>query len=305
MMMRLFFRILFFVLCAFQGLYAQDGPGMPLQPAVSILRVGEARELPTRMDFYTVPNAPYSQWNQAKSAEPAWQGLEADLAAAFVDWMRKVRGINLAFDPLFYKNAAELKAAMLADPSHAVGVMVSDAGVDPVLDSGWAPSLPWLSSKTGVLVPLSNTGVWNDWKSGLKSGEGARWVVHRSPMSLSWMRAWSVQVSSKGSIEDMEDELSWWKALGKSKSPVVGVADVGTLSYALRQEGAYAWNVHVPQGQKSSIRSLVFPGQSLLAPYWKEFLSSGWGWASSKEMKDLLEKHFGYAAQEHIQPVRP
>jgi hypothetical protein len=93
--------------------------------------------------------------------------------------------------------------------------------------------------------------------------------------------------------------------LGKSKSPVVGVADVGTLSYALRQEGAYAWKVHVPQGQKSSIRSLVFPGQSLLAPYWKEFLSSGWGWASSKEMKDLLEKHFGYAAQEHIQPVRP
>ena len=93
--MRLFFRILFFVLCAVQGLYAQDGPGMPLQPAVSILRVGEARELPTRMDFYTVPNAPYSQWNQSKSAEPAWQGNQGEAAEAQAGGAGPVGGVDV------------------------------------------------------------------------------------------------------------------------------------------------------------------------------------------------------------------
>ena len=300
-----FFRILLLMVCAVQGLQAQDGPAMPLQPAVSIMKVGAARELPSRMDFYTIQNPPYSRQVQSKSAESTWQGLEADLAAAFVEWMRTVRGIQIAYDPLFFRDAAELKTAMMADPAQAVGVMVIEEGVDPLLDSAWSKPLPWLRSKMGVLVPLSNTANWNDWKTGLKSAEGARWVVHRSPMSLAWMRAWSVQVSSKGTMEDTDDELAWWKVLGKSKMPVVGVADVGTLAYAMRQEGAYAWKVKVPEGQKNSIRYLVFPRQSLLAPYWEEFLWSGWGWTSSKEFKGLLEKHFDQATPEHIQPVRP
>ena len=75
---------------------AQDGPGLPLQPAVSVQKVGEAREIPARMDFYTVVHPPYSRWAQTKSDDPAWSGLEADLAKAFVEWMRKVRGISLA-----------------------------------------------------------------------------------------------------------------------------------------------------------------------------------------------------------------
>ena len=104
---------------------------MPLQPAVSVMKVGAARELPSRMDFYTIQNPPYSRQIQSKSAETAWQGLEADLAAAFVEWMRSVRGIQIAYDPLFFRDAAEIKTAMMADPAQAVGVMVSEEGVDP------------------------------------------------------------------------------------------------------------------------------------------------------------------------------
>ena len=101
-----FFRILLLMVCAVQGLQAQDGPAMPLQPAVSVMKVGAARELPSRMDFYTIQNPPYSRQIQSKSAETAWQGLEADLAAAFVEWMRSVRGIQIAYDPLFFRDAA-------------------------------------------------------------------------------------------------------------------------------------------------------------------------------------------------------
>ena len=287
------------------GAKAQDGPGLPLQPAVSVRQVGEAREIPARMDFYTVVHSPYSRRIQSKSDEPTWSGLDADLAAAFVEWMRKVRGISLAYDPIFVRDAAEIKAAMLADPTQAVGVMVSEEGNEPVADSAWARSLPWLRSKMALLVPLKAGGNWGDWKSVLRSGEGSTWVVHRSPMSQAWMRAWSVQISAKSSMTDTDDFGTWWKTLGKSNGLVLGVADVGTMCDVLRQEGSYAWKIKVPDGQKNLNRFLVFPRQSLLAPYWEEFMTSGWGWTSSNEMKVLLDKYFDSAAQEHVRPLRP
>lgn len=284
---------------------AQDGPGLPLQPAVSVQKVGEAREIPARMDFYTVVHPPYSRWAQTKSDDPAWSGLEADLAKAFVEWMRKVRGISLAYDPIFVRDAAEIKASMLADPTQAVGVMVSEEGSEGIGDSAWARSLPWMRSKMALLVPLKAVGNWSDWKAVLRSGEGSTWVVHRSPMSLPWMRAWSVQVSAKSSLTDTDDWGTWWKTLGKGNGPVLGVAEVGALCEVLRQEGAYAWKIKVPEGQKNLVRSLTFPRQSLLAPYWEEFLTSGWGWTTSKEMQALLDKYFDSAAQEHVRPIRP
>lgn len=292
-------------------LHAQDGPGQFLGSPISVHDVGIAKEVPARMDFHVLLNSPYSIQFQgripqddtlAREPAPHWQGLEADMVRAFVRWMNRVKQIRLDFDPIFHGDTASMRASMLADPVQSAGILVGKEGVEPLQDSLWFPSLPWLRSGVVMLVPFSDRSAWTQWKAMIQGLEDKDLVLHQSPMTSAWERDWAKMISSRCRTERVTDEVMLWKALGKKGGTGYAVMDAGTASVFLSQGDFSGWRVKMPSGAAFSTRYLVFPKGSLLMAYWEEFLYSGWGWLNSKEFQGLMDKHFHSGARSVIQP---
>ncbi len=282
-------------------LQAQDGAGQFLGAPVSVHEIGIPKEIPARMDFHVVVNAPYSMQKQgripdgdplSKEASPHWQGLEADMVRAFVKWMQSDKQIRLDFDPIFHRDSASLRAAILADPNQSAGVLVGAEGVDPVKDSAWLPALPWLRSAVVLLVPFSDRSAWENWKAMTQGLDERNLVLHQSPMTMAWEKDWARLISSRCRTERVTEESMLWKSLGKKTGTAYAIMDAGTASAYLSQGDFSGWRVRVPAGSASSVRYLVFPKGSLQRTYWEEFLFSGWGWLNSREFQSLMDKHF-------------
>jgi len=291
-------------------LQAQEGQPAPLGQPVSASKVGQAREIPARLDFHVLAQAPYSRFHQGIQGSPEvrgeeayWQGLEADMVRAFVRWMQATKQISLAFDPMVHADPESLKKAMLADPVQAAGILVGQDGTAPVADTPWQKSLPWLRSRPVLLVPVGDTASWASWKYLSKASTLRKLVVHQSPMTAAWFRDFTAQNSPKYEVMQPKDEFQLWKMLGKGGTGTYGVVDAGTASYFLDKGEAPGWRVRVPEATRNTVRYLVFPQGSLFLPYWEEFLSGGWGWMQSNEFKSLMNKHLHPAAQVHVRPV--
>lgn len=293
------------------GLHAQDGAGQFLGSPVSVREIGLPKEIPARMDFHVVVNAPYSVQIQGRlreedpsSKEPAphWQGLEADMVRTFVRWMQRDKQIRLDFDPIFHRDTASLRAAMLADPSQSAGVLVGDEGLEPLKDSAWLPSLPWLRSGVVLLAPFSDRTAWGNWKAMTQGLDDRNLVLHQSPMTAAWEKEWNKMISSRCRTDRVSDESMLWKALGKKSGITYAIMDAGTASAFLRQGDFSGWRVRIPGGSSPSVRYLVFPRGSLLRMYWEEFLFSGWGWLNSQEFQALMDKHLHAGAHSVIKP---
>lgn len=290
---------------------AQDGAGQFLGAPVSVREIGLPKEVPARMDFHVVVNAPYSVQIQgrlredepgSKAPAPQWQGLEADMVRAFVRWMQRDKQIRLDFDPIFHSDTASLRSAMGADPTQAAGVLVGAEGADPVKDSAWQAPLPWLRSGVVLLVPFSDRSSWGAWKAMTQGLDDRNLVLHQSPMTAAWAKEWTKMISSRCRTERISEESMLWKALGKKSGTTYAVMDAGTASAYSRQGDFSGWRVRIPAGSSPTVRYLVFPQGSLLRSYWEEFLFSGWGWLNSEEFEALMDKHFHAGARSVIKP---
>ncbi|MFM8976942.1 MAG: hypothetical protein ACKOJE_02715, partial [Bacteroidota bacterium] len=185
-------------------LRAQDGAGQFLGAPVSVREIGLPKEVPARMDFHVVVNAPYSVQIQgrlrddelaSKEPLPQWQGLEADMVRAFVRWMQRDKQIRLDFDPIFHSDTASLRSAMGADPTQAAGVLVGAEDINPVKDSAWLAPLPWLRSGVVLLVPFSDRSSWGAWKAMTQGLDDRNLVLHQSPMTAAWEKEWTKMIS--------------------------------------------------------------------------------------------------------------
>jgi hypothetical protein len=214
------------------------------------------------------------------------------MVRAFVRWMQNDRQIRLDFDPIFHRDTASLRSAMLADPAQSAGVLVGVEGMDPIRDSGWLPALPWLRSGVILLVPFSDRSAWDNWKAMTQGLDDRNLVLHQSSMTAAWEMEWARLISSRCRTERVREESILWKSLGKKSGITYAIMDAGTASAYVKQGDFSGWRIKVPAGSASSIRYMVFPRGSLLRTYWEEFLLSGWGWLNSGEFQDLMDRHF-------------